>query len=148
MPQILTHDRSTSVQTMAWQNITWVNVDPKLCCHLVYMAKMKQFILWLNSRIYIHIEYLIVQRAILLVFVVFGTKSRNVVWLLHQELLQHSDRFFKLNNKCNNYIVRWHFLTGVISHSGPTEVEDCSLPPPNMAATKTGEQGKAWFSVL
>ena len=28
-------------------------------------------------------------------------------------------------------------------HSGPTEVEDCSLPPPNMAATKTGEQGKA-----
>ena len=30
----------------------------------------------------------------------------------------------------------------------PTEVEDCSLPPPNMAATKTGEQGKAWFSVL
>ena len=33
-------------------------------------------------------------------------------------------------------------------HSGPTEVEDCSLPPPNMAATKTGEQGKAWFSVL
>ena len=34
------------------------------------------------------------------------------------------------------------------AHSGPTEVEDCSLPPPNMAATKTGEQGKAWFSVL
>ena len=33
-------------------------------------------------------------------------------------------------------------------HSGPTEVEDCSLPPPNMAATKTGEQDKAWFSVL
>ena len=29
------------------------------------------------------------------------------------------------------------------SHSGPTEVEDCSLPPPNMADTKTGEQGKA-----
>ena len=22
------------------------------------------------------------------------------------------------------------------------------IPPPNMAATKTGEQGKAWFSVL
>ena len=33
-------------------------------------------------------------------------------------------------------------------HSGPTEVEDCSLPPPNMATTKTGEQGKAWLSVL
>ena len=31
----------------------------------------------------------------------------------------------------------------LIGHSGPTEVEDCSLPPPNMAATKTGEQGKA-----
>ena len=26
-------------------------------------------------------------------------------------------------------------------HSGPTEVEDCGLPPPNMAATKTCEQG-------
>ena len=34
------------------------------------------------------------------------------------------------------------------NHSGPTEVVDCSLPPPNMAATKTGEQGNAWFSVL
>ena len=33
----------------------------------------------------------------------------------------------------------------LLQHSGPTEVEDCSLPPPNMAATKTGEQGKAWF---
>ena len=33
-------------------------------------------------------------------------------------------------------------------HSEPTEVEDCSLPPPNMADTKTGEQGKAWFGVL
>ena len=33
-------------------------------------------------------------------------------------------------------------------HSGPTEVEDCSLPPPNMAATNTGEQGKACISVL
>ena len=31
---------------------------------------------------------------------------------------------------------------------GPTEVGDCSLPPPNMAAIKTGEQGKAWSSVL
>ena len=30
-----------------------------------------------------------------------------------------------------------------MTHSGPTEVEDCSLPPPNMAAAKTGEQGKA-----
>ena len=35
-----------------------------------------------------------------------------------------------------------------LTHSGPTEVEDCSLPPPNMAATKTGEQGKVWFSDL
>ena len=33
-------------------------------------------------------------------------------------------------------------------HSGPTEVEDCSLPAPNMAATKTDEQGKAYFSDL
>ena len=40
-------------------------------------------------------------------------------------------------------IILWEPL-----HSGPTEVEDCSLPPPNMAATKTGEQGNAWFSVL
>ena len=42
------------------------------------------------------------------------------------------------------------FWSGYLSyiHSGPTEVEDCSLPPPNMAATKTGEQDKAWFSVL
>ena len=41
-------------------------------------------------------------------------------------------------------------ICGPNIHSGPTdrEVEDCSLPPPNMAATKTGEQGKAWFSVL
>ena len=30
-----------------------------------------------------------------------------------------------------------------VIHSGPTEVEDCNLPPPNMAATKTGEQNKA-----
>ena len=37
---------------------------------------------------------------------------------------------------------------GKCLHSGPTEVEDCSLPPPNMAATKTGEQGKVWFSDL
>ena len=33
-------------------------------------------------------------------------------------------------------------------HSGPKEAEDCSLPPLNMEATKTGEQGKAWFSLL
>ena len=45
--------------------------------------------------------------------------------------------------------INWKTVTGEINihvshdHSGPTEVEDCSLPPPNMAATKTGEQGKA-----
>ena len=43
---------------------------------------------------------------------------------------------------------RKRLINGLDLHSGPTEVEDCSLPPPNMAATKTGEQGKAWFSVL
>ena len=49
--------------------------------------------------------------------------------------------------------VKIHYRISVLSqvapfHSGPTEVEDCSLPPPNMATTKTGEQGKAWLSVL
>ena len=28
-----------------------------------------------------------------------------------------------------------------LQHSGPMEEVDCSLPPPNMAATKTGEPG-------
>ena len=39
-------------------------------------------------------------------------------------------------------------VTPWAGHSGPTEVEDCSLPLPNMAATKAGEQGNAWFSIL
>ena len=41
-----------------------------------------------------------------------------------------------------------HFTDDSSPYSGPTEVEVCSLPPPNMAATKTGEQSKALFSVL
>ena len=46
------------------------------------------------------------------------------------------------------YNMERHRDTQHATHSGPTEVEDCSLPPPNMADTKTGEQGKAWFGVL
>ena len=39
----------------------------------------------------------------------------------------------------NNY-------NALLNHSGPTEVEDCSLPPPNMAATKNRRirQGLVW----
>ena len=41
-----------------------------------------------------------------------------------------------------------HIIYNKPTHSGPTEVKDYSLPPPNTAATKTGEQGKARFSIL
>ena len=39
MPQNITHEKSTYVQTMAWcRQATWANINPDLCCYMVSLG--------------------------------------------------------------------------------------------------------------